>query len=301
MNQTTLVQCGCAVFVASMVLAVKMLRSRARDRLKTRDPDGASPQLQQKKSQWVAEQGILKQRMVEQDSAKCFEGVTTAGCFPNLKYVGGVDISFLKADPTRAVACVAILDFPNLSVLAVRFKEVVMTEPYIAGFLAFRECAGLQKLLQEVKTEFPNIFPQVILVDGNGKLHYRGFGLASHLGVVCDIPTIGIGKNLLCFDGLERHIEMPKFDVQRQARLARSGSEADGPVIHPLVGNSGVTWGNAMAFSTKIQKPVFVSVGHRVSLETATQLAAGCCKYRLPEPVRQADLLSREYVRNNLS
>ncbi len=76
-----------------------------------------------------------------------------------------------------------------------------MHEPYIPGFLAFREVPHLLSCFRELREGF---WPQVILVDGNGVLHPRGFGLASHLGVLLDLPTIGVGKNLLCVDGLER-------------------------------------------------------------------------------------------------
>lgn len=76
-----------------------------------------------------------------------------------------------------------------------------MSEPYIPGFLAFREVPHLLACFRELGEEFR---PQVVLVDGNGVLHPRGFGLASHLGVLLDLPTIGVGKNLLCVDGLDR-------------------------------------------------------------------------------------------------
>ena len=76
-----------------------------------------------------------------------------------------------------------------------------MQEPYIPGFLAFREVPHLLSCFRELQEGF---WPQVILVDGNGVLHPRGFGLASHLGVLLDLPTIGVAKNLLCVDRLER-------------------------------------------------------------------------------------------------
>ena len=79
-----------------------------------------------------------------------------------------------------------------------------MTEPYIPGFLAFREVGFLMDRLEEVKNEKPELMPQVILVDGNGILHPRGLGLASHLGILSDIPSVGIAKKLFHVDGLEK-------------------------------------------------------------------------------------------------
>ncbi|CAG8695159.1 3103_t:CDS:1, partial [Gigaspora rosea] len=72
--------------------------------------------------------------------------------------------------------------------------------PYIAGFLAFREVTPLLELLQNLQQNNPEIFPQVVIVDGNGILHPRKFGLASHLGVLANVPTIGVGKNFLQID-----------------------------------------------------------------------------------------------------
>uniref|UniRef100_A0A0E0GWV4 Endonuclease V n=1 Tax=Oryza nivara TaxID=4536 RepID=A0A0E0GWV4_ORYNI len=94
----------------------------------------------------------------------------------NLKYIGGVDISFSKEDPSTACAALVVLDAGTLEVVHEEFDVVRLQVPYIPGFLAFRE---------------------VLMVDGNGLLHPRGFGLACHLGVLADLPTIGVGKNVL--------------------------------------------------------------------------------------------------------
>lgn len=77
-----------------------------------------------------------------------------------------------------------------------------MDAPYIPGFLAFREAPHLMKLFQKLKDTKPQFMPQVILVDGNGVLHQNGFGLASHFGVLADIPTIGCGKTVFYVDGI---------------------------------------------------------------------------------------------------
>ena len=110
-----------------------------------------------------------------------------------LRYVGGVDISHAAKGSDMACAGLVVLELPSLKQVHRTFKMVRCTEPYIPGFLAFREVEFLVDILKETKKKAPQLMPQVILVDGNGTLHHRGFGLASHLGVLSGIPTIGIG------------------------------------------------------------------------------------------------------------
>lgn len=126
--------------------------------------------------------------------------------------------------------------------------------------------------------------PDVTLVDGNGILHPQGFGLASHFGVLMDIPTIGVGKTFLHVDGLT------KGDVKA---LVASSAE---PSVS-LRGASGKVWGAALCGTAGVRNPVFVSIGHQLSLNTSLAIAQACCGYRIPEPIRQADLRSREVIR----
>ncbi|KAH7428542.1 hypothetical protein KP509_09G006200 [Ceratopteris richardii] len=162
------------------------------------------------------------------------------------------------------------------------FKIVHLHMPYIPGFLAFRESPVLLMLLERLANEHPDRYPQVLLVDGNGILHPRGFGLASHIGVMANIPTIGVAKNLYCVDGLCRE------------RIHMASGITDET---PLVGNSGKILGMALRSHRDSIKPMFVSIGHRISLDTAVDVVRECCKYRIPEPVRQADIRSRGQIR----
>jgi len=125
------------------------------------------------------------------------------------------------------------------------------------------------------------------MVDGNGILHPRGFGLASHLGVLADIPTIGVGKNLHHVDGLT--------NLEVRNVVAKSNLQA-GDVV-PLIGSTGQVWGAALHSHEGCQKPIFISIGHRISLDTAVAVVRCCCLHRVPEPVRQADLRSRDRLR----
>jgi deoxyinosine 3'endonuclease (endonuclease V) len=113
-------------------------------------------------------------------------------------------------------------------------------------------------------------------------------GLASHLGVLIDVPTIGIGKNFLTIDGLEIDgvKDKTKIDCPKKGQCLK------------LIGESGTCWGASLATNDDSRKPIYISIGHRISLETAVELVKLCSKYKIPEPIRVADLGSREYLRN---
>ena len=161
--------------------------------------------------------------------------------------------------------------------------------PYIPGFLAFREVRFLLELLDELHASRPELQPQVILVDGNGILHPNRFGLACHLGVLSGIPTVGVGKTLHHVDGLNKETVR-----QLAASITSAGRHAQ------LVGSSGAVWGTLLRTTKPAEgnfKPIVISVGHGISLTSATALVWRTCKHRIPEPVRQADLRSREWLR----
>lgn len=124
-------------------------------------------------------------------------------------------------------------------------------------------------------------------------------GLASQLGVLADIPTIGVAKNLMCIDGLKRESIMHKINstINPKSKLNRKSKQVQQEVNIPLRGSSGRIWGRAVCFPPRTTKPIYVSVGHRISLDRAVKIVSKCCKYRVPEPVRHADLTSREYLR----
>ncbi|XP_038632743.1 endonuclease V-like isoform X3 [Scyliorhinus canicula] len=118
---------------------------------------------------------------------------------------------------------------------------------------------------------------KVIFADGNGILHHREFGVACHLGVLTDLPCIGVAKNLLHVDGLEE-----KDLLKEKVKDLQKGGNA-----FSLTGSSGKVLGMALKSCEKSTKPIYVSVGHRISLDTALRLTHSCCKYRVPEPIRQ--------------
>lgn len=231
---------------------------------------------------WFQEQERLKKQLITNDTQNWLSRNEP------LDYIGGVDISFIKDDPVNACAAYVILKYPSLEVEYSDFQMVELTGPYIPGFLAFREVDHLISLVH--KTPLSDKV-KVIFVDGNGILHPNGFGLASHLGVLLGKPTIGVGKKLHLIDGLDKKV------VKDQVKQA---CKKKGDYIK-LIGDSGVTYGAAvLADPANVTNPVYVSIGHKVSLETAVELVVKVSNYRIPEPIRLADLGSRRFLKRTL-
>ncbi|KAI9377882.1 hypothetical protein POPTR_018G001000v4 [Populus trichocarpa] len=260
-------------------------------------------------NQWREIQDLLKERLITQDDfpwklpipSSSGNVVVEEEEGTLLKYVGGVDVSYSKeldsaaaAASTAACGCgsLVVLDVttPTLQVVYQDFFLLTNFDvPYIPSFLAFREAPILLQLLQKMKNTDNPFYPQLLLVDGNGLLHPRGFGLACHLGVLANIPTIGIGKNLHHIDGL----------TQSGVRQLLQAKDNSGEDFITLTGSSGCVWGAAMRSTKGSCKPIYISVGHRVSLNTAIKIVKMICKYRVPEPIRQADIRSRDYLQKN--
>ncbi|XP_012891703.1 PREDICTED: endonuclease V [Dipodomys ordii] len=238
-------------------------------------------------SLWEREQTWLKAHVVDWDTEPWQQDPSFSG----LQRVGGVDVSFVKGDSACACASLVVLSYPELEVIHEESRMISLTAPYISGFLAFREVPFLVDLVQQLRETEPGLMPQVLLVDGNGLLHPRGFGVACHLGVLTGLPCVGVAKKLLQVDGLENNT-LHKEKIQA---LRAAGDK------FPLTGDSGVVLGVALRSHDRSSKPLYVSVGHKTSLETAVRLTCHCCRFRVPEPVRQADLRSREHIRRTLA
>lgn len=180
--------------------------------------------------------------------------------------VGGTDISSKGRDPTAPIhAALVALEPPMLKVREVAGASMVPPFPYVPGYLGFREAPALVDAFEQLRRK-----PDLLFVDGQGLSHPRGFGIACQLGVLLDVPAIGVAKSIL--------IGRPAGEL---------GPNAGDRV--PLVWK-GRTVG--MALRTKPRtNPLFISAGHRISLETAVDWVLRTCRgYRLPEPTRQAHL-----------
>ncbi|KAF3885588.1 MULTISPECIES: deoxyribonuclease V [Nostocales] len=183
-----------------------------------------------------------------------------------LQYVAGVDMAF-EEDGAISRAAVAVLSFPDLQLQETSIARRPTTFPYIPGFLSFREIPAVLDALEKI-----TISPDIILCDGQGIAHPRRFGIACHLGLIMDMPTIGVAKSLL----IGKHEDLPETRGSWQ------------PLMH-----KGETVGAVLRTRTGV-KPVYVSSGHRVSLPTAIDCVLRCTtKYRLPETTRLADKLSK--------
>jgi len=199
-----------------------------------------------------------------------------------------MDISASKLNQSTASCAIVVLDFKTKKVLFQKTKLVQLTQPYIPGFLAFREVDHLHNLLSDIKISNPEFFPDLIMVDGNGIYHSNGFGLACHIGVLSDVPCLGVSKTAFFVDGLSSN----KVDLITEENLKKKTD-----FIY-LKGDSGKIHGAAMKCSDEnFNNYVIISQGHKLSLETACNVVKEFLWYRVVEPVRLADKLSRHEIK----
>jgi deoxyribonuclease V len=173
----------------------------------------------------------------------------------------GVDVGFKD---NKAYAAAVVLSFPEMKILerAFHLSDVVM--PYIPGLLSFREIPALIPVLEKL-----TIKPDLIMADGQGLAHPRRLGLASHLGLVFDIPSVGCAKTRLTGRAGEPE------NLKGAFALLYEGKEVIGAVVRTKANT----------------KPLYISIGHKISLDTTVKVVLDCCTgYRLPEPTRRAHL-----------
>ena len=177
------------------------------------------------------------------------------------RFIAGVDISVRRGEEI-ATGSVVVLNYPELKVVETKVARGRLDFPYIPGLLSFRELPLTLAAFEQL-----SITPDLILVDGQGIAHPRRIGIASHLGLFLDIPTIGCAKSLLCGSH-----EAPDIEPGSYARIIDKG-ETIGAALRTKAG----------------VKPVYVSIGHKIDLPTAIDWVLKCCRgYRLPEPTRLA-------------
>jgi deoxyribonuclease V len=180
--------------------------------------------------------------------------------------VAGVDAHYGAG---RIWAAVAVMTLPDLATVESARADRPLAFPYVPGLLSFREAPAILDAMHRLSKK-----PDLLLVDGQGLAHPRRFGLACHLGVLGDMPTIGVAKSRLVGTYQEPGIERGAWSE--------------------LV-DRGETIGAVLRTRSAVQ-PVFVSIGHRISLKTAIDLVLRCTgRFRLPEPIRAADTLSRQH------
>jgi deoxyribonuclease V len=187
------------------------------------------------------------------------EKISFQADFGEVRTVAGVDVGM---NGEVAKAAIVVLSYPALAPVEESVAQEPATMPYVPGFLAFREAPAILGACEKLATE-----PDLFIFDGQGIAHPRRLGIASHVGVILDKPSIGCAKSRLW----GKHHE-PAAQAGSHAHLY-DGQEIIGAVLR--------TRDNV--------NPIYVSIGHRIDLETAIEYVLGCCKgYKLPEPIRYA-------------
>jgi len=195
--------------------------------------------------------------------------VIEAGELTRPRLVGGVDVSAGRHS-AEARAAFVVLAYPSLELVDKAVVTGRLTFPYVPGLLSFREMPLLLQAAAKLNTR-----PDVVLVDGQGRAHPRRLGLACHLGLFLDLPTVGVAKSRLFgqaeIPGIERGESSPLLDAD----------EVIGLVLRTRRG----------------VRPLYVSVGHRLTLKAAREIVLGCGRgYRLPEPTRLAHLAAGDML-----
>ena len=209
---------------------------------------------------------------LEQDEAKALQRelakqIIREDRLDEVRHVAGVDMAINEVSG-MARAAVVLLSYPKLEVVEQHVYEEPVRMPYIPGLLSFRETPSILGAFDLLKQQ-----PELVMVDGQGIAHPRRLGIASHLGLWFDLPTIGCAKSILT----GHHEPL---------------SEEAGSWV-PLKANNEVI-GAVLRTRSRV-KPMIISLGHRISLETSVRFVLDCCRgYRLPEPTRLADKLSKD-------
>jgi deoxyribonuclease V len=187
-----------------------------------------------------------------------------------LRYIAGADAAFIG---DRAVGTVCIFSYPDLTIVEEKYAVAKSPFPYIPGFLSFREGPAIISAIRKLTIE-----PDVIIFDGQGIAHPQGLGIASHIGVLIDRPAIGCAKSRL----------VGEFSEPGKRKGSRSPLKYRGKTV------------GAVLRTRSNVNPVFVSPGHKTDLRSSLNIILECTeKFRLPEPVRCADRLSKE-LKNRL-
>jgi deoxyribonuclease V len=187
--------------------------------------------------------------------------VVKTGKLSNAELIAGVDISGVNSDGMSRGAIV-VLRYPSMAVVERRMVLMKIEFPYIPGLLSFREIPLILAACKQLSTT-----PDLFIADAQGIAHPRRLGLASHLGLVLGVPTIGCAKSILC---------------------GKHGDLGDDPGDCVSLVDGAEVVGSALRTKRRV-KPVYVSIGHRIDLDEACRWVLACCRgYRLPEPTRLA-------------
>ncbi len=206
--------------------------------------------------------GILNKLRKEQEELA--SKVSLEDGFREVETVGGIDVSY---DGDRAFAACVVLDSRGTELIEERRLSGEVDFPYVSTYLSYRELPMVKKVYSRLKHK-----PDVLMIDGNGILHPRRMGIASHVGLVLDLPTIGVAKRLL---------------MGRLGKVPENMGDF-GSILH-----DGSVVGMALKTS-KSDNYVYISPGHKISMKSSLELCKGLCYHRVPEPVRRAHRMATE-------
>jgi len=180
--------------------------------------------------------------------------------FKSIRKIAGVDVRFLK-ELNKFVCAVLIFSYPSLEIIEEEYFQPEPHFPYIPGLLSFREGPVVERCFEQIKN-----IPDLAFFDGHGYSHSRRLGLASHMGIILNLPSIGCAKKKLCgqYDDLSLNKEKGSYCY------ITDSDEIIGAAVRTRYGT----------------KPVFVSVGNKICLESAIKYTFSVSKFRIPEPTR---------------
>ncbi|EPX73907.1 DNA repair endonuclease [Schizosaccharomyces octosporus yFS286] len=235
--------------------------------------------LREKVESWRKDQLLLKQRLVYESKIQDVDSI---------RYIAGLDISFDKTSP-KAVSALVLYDFQDAQVIYRDYLEIdSLKEEYVPGFLSFREIEWYLPLLERIPQ---NYSIDLIMVDGNGTLHPIQFGLACHLGVLINLPTMGVAKNYFHCFGLNESLDEHR---QRLSNHILTNPSRPPLLLHSLREPSTIL-GAAVWTRRESKRPIYVSIGNQLTLDIAIQLVfrTSGVDSKIPEPIRQADIFAK--------
>ena len=198
------------------------------------------------------------------------EEIDLSDALEHIRLIAGVDVAVSQPEK-KVFAAAVVLDFGSLATVSKAFSVAQSGFPYVPGLLSFREGPAVLRALENLKPS-----PDLVMLDGQGVAHPRRMGIATHLGLLLDIPTIGCAKSRLVGEYGEPGLEKGDWEYLRDRE------EIIGVVLR----------------TRREVKPVFVSVGHRITLHSAVYYVLQCCRgFRITEPVRAAHRLAAHAVR----
>jgi len=196
---------------------------------------------------------------LRREQIKLRNKVSTEDDFHKIETIVGMDVAYSKNEFANACGSCVVIDYKSMNVIEEKTVFVKTDFPYITTYLFYREFPVLKKLSDSLDSN-----PSVYMFDGNGILHPYGIGLASHIGLLLGVPSIGVAKSLS-----QGKVEKNNVIIKNKRR------------------------GYAL-LSKRAKKPIYISPGYRISLKTCINVVKNLCKYKIPEPLRHAHILSKK-------